>query len=193
MFRWAEQEMSRRATRAWEYSELLEECQSIFFDQRRLILQAPTVAKMHAALAAGTLGESLRVCCAELCDLCHRCCHTVQYTLSVTPATGAAAHTLINTLCIRPLCLLMLFIVTPSFVRGSLPLVLFHLFSDHGTVRRGRVACTCYSRELSMAVRSIGVGAQQTPVASGTLGVRLLWVGRSALVFALLCRAQNGL
>ena len=90
-------EMVRRAARSWEYTELVDECQEVYFKQRHAILYAPTVVKLQAALGAGALADGLRLGCAELCDLCHREHKLMQHFFP--PVERDGLHILLNPLC----------------------------------------------------------------------------------------------
>ena len=65
-------EMAHRASKIWEYGELLDECQHIYFRQRHAILFTSTVVKVQTALSHSSLSEGIRAAGAELCDLCYR-------------------------------------------------------------------------------------------------------------------------
>jgi hypothetical protein len=102
-------DLVRRAARNWEYTELVDECQEVYFRQRHAILHAPTVTKLQTALGAGSLADGLRIGCAELCDLCHREHKLMQHFFPALERGGL--HILLDPLCtelvdrVRPLFL----------------------------------------------------------------------------------------
>lgn len=65
-------EIAKRVSWSAEYDHLIADCQQIYFKQRQQILSESINAKLQAAATAGELKETIRLGCAELCDLCHR-------------------------------------------------------------------------------------------------------------------------
>ncbi len=65
-------DIAKRASWSAEYDHLIADCQQIYFRQRQQVLHEGVNAKLLAAAVAGDLRETIRIGCAELCDLCHR-------------------------------------------------------------------------------------------------------------------------